>query len=190
MSAFRRPFLSILAFDRSCLNLLKVPREKTPGENDDDVKTESDDSEDKDRKEKKDEGEKEETGEMKAVERREQLSKFPYFRIEMSILNGRELIAMDRGGTSDPYVKVVQASANRKFLDMACYGAENDQMCFLCFMSFCVFLKLDMKILIHSNKICHVRISAKIKGGGGASPDTREEKDGESCVERPVQPLH
>ena len=111
MSAFRRPFLSILAFDRSCLNLLKVPREKTPGENDDDVKTESDDSEDKDRKEKKDEGEKEETGEMKAVERREQLSKFPYFRIEMSILNGRELIAMDRGGTSDPYVKVVQVSA-------------------------------------------------------------------------------
>ena len=139
MSAFRRPFLSILAFDRSCLNLLKVPREKTPGENDDDVKTESDDSEDKDRKEKKDEGEEEETGEMKAVERKEQLSKFPYFRIEMSILNGRELIAMDRGGTSDPYVKVVQASANRKFLDMACYGAENDQMCFLCFMSFCVF---------------------------------------------------
>ena len=47
-----------------------------------------------------------------------------------------------------------------------------------------------MKIPIHSNKICHVTISAKIKGGGGASPDTREEKDGESCVERPVQPLH
>ena len=47
---------------------------------------------------------------MAAAERKEQLSKFPYFRIEMSILNGRELIAMDRGGTSDPYVKVVQVS--------------------------------------------------------------------------------
>ena len=27
-------------------------------------------------------------------------------------------------------------------LDMARYRAENDQMCFLCFMSFCVFFKL------------------------------------------------
>ena len=45
---------------------------------------------------------------MRAAERKKQLGKFPYFRIEMSILNGRELIAMDRGGTSDPYVKVVQ----------------------------------------------------------------------------------
>ena len=32
-----------------------------------------------------------------------------------------------------------------KMLDMARYRAENDQMCFLCFMSFCVFFKLKSK---------------------------------------------
>lgn len=31
-----------------------------------------------------------------------------YFRVEVSILCGRELIAMDRGGTSDPYVMIRQ----------------------------------------------------------------------------------
>ena len=30
-------------------------------------------------------------------------------------------------------------------LDMARYEAENDQMCFLCFTSFCVFVKLEKK---------------------------------------------
>ena len=43
----------------------------------------------------------------------EKLARFrdsSYFRVEVSILCGRDLIAMDRGGTSDPYV---QASCNR-----------------------------------------------------------------------------
>ena len=31
-----------------------------------------------------------------------------YFRVEVSIICGRELIAMDRGGTSDPYVMIRQ----------------------------------------------------------------------------------
>ena len=31
-----------------------------------------------------------------------------YFRVEVSILCGRELISMDRGGTSDPYVMIRQ----------------------------------------------------------------------------------
>ena len=120
MSALRRPFLpliprSLLTLNRSCPNLLKVSTGKTAGENDNEVKTESDEAESNDRKEKKkEEGEEVETGEMTAAERKEHLSKFPYFRIEMSILNGRELIAMDRGGTSDPYVKVVQVSALEK----------------------------------------------------------------------------
>ena len=29
----------------------------------------------------------------------------------MSVLNGRELLAMDRGGTSDPYVRVLQVTS-------------------------------------------------------------------------------
>ena len=87
---------------------------KTAGEDDNEVKTELDEAESNDRKEKKEEGEEvEKAGEMTAAERKEHLSKFPYFRIEMSILNGRELIAMDRGGTSDPYVKVVQVTTIR-----------------------------------------------------------------------------
>lgn len=43
-----------------------------------------------------------------AEEKEEILSKSPYFRVEVSILCGRELIAMDRGGTSDPYVRIMQ----------------------------------------------------------------------------------
>ena len=114
MSALRRPFLltiipSSLLY-RSCPNLLKVARVKAAEENDNEVKNESEDSaEQNDKKrEKQEEEEAGGTEEMKAAERKKQLGKFPYFRIEMSILNGRELIAMDRGGTSDPYVKVVQ----------------------------------------------------------------------------------
>ena len=44
----------------------------------------------------------------KAEEKDEILNKSPYFRVEVSILCGRELIAMDRGGTSDPYVRIMQ----------------------------------------------------------------------------------
>ena len=115
MSALRRPFIPImprllLPLNRFCPNLLKVSVGKTLGENDNGVKTESDEAEPNDSEEKKEA----ERGEMAAAERKERLSKFPYFRIEMSILNGRELIAMDRGGTSDPYVKVVQVSALEK----------------------------------------------------------------------------
>ena len=116
MSALRRPFLSLiprcslLPLKPLCPNLLKVSTGKTAGENDNEVKTESDEVEPNDREEKKEDGEE---VEMAAAERKEELGKFPYFRIEMSILNGRELIAMDRGGTSDPYVKVVQVSRIR-----------------------------------------------------------------------------
>ena len=114
MPFLRRPFLltiipSSLLY-RSCPNLLKVAHGKTAEENDNEVKTESEDS--AEQNDKKGENQEEEeaggTEEMRAAERKKQLGKFPYFRIEMSILNGRELIAMDRGGTSDPYVKVVQ----------------------------------------------------------------------------------
>merc|ERR1712142_351383 len=45
---------------------------------------------------------------MTAEEKEDILSKSPYFRVEVSILCGRELIAMDRGGTSDPYVMIMQ----------------------------------------------------------------------------------
>ena len=117
MSALRRPFLpfliprSLLPLNPSCPNLLKVSTGKTVGENDNEVKL--DEAEHNESKEKKEEGEEVGKGEMTAEERREHLGKFPYFRIEMSILNGRELIAMDRGGTSDPYVKVVQVTTIR-----------------------------------------------------------------------------
>ena len=118
MSALRRPFLpfltlrSLLPLNRSCPNLLKVSTGKTAaGENDNEVKTAE--AELNNREEKEEEEDEVETEEMRAAERKEQLGKFPYFRIEMSILNGRDLIAMDRGGTSDPYVKVVQVSAKR-----------------------------------------------------------------------------
>ena len=40
------------------------------------------------------------------------LSSSPYFRVEVSILCGRELIAMDRGGTSDPYVLIKQHNSD------------------------------------------------------------------------------
>ena len=45
---------------------------------------------------------------FQAEEKEDILSKSPYFRVEVSILCGRELIAMDRGGTSDPYVMIMQ----------------------------------------------------------------------------------
>ena len=45
-------------------------------------------------------------------EKQELFSSSPYFRVEVSILCGRELIAMDRGGTSDPYVLIKQHNSD------------------------------------------------------------------------------
>ena len=35
------------------------------------------------------------------------LRKYPYFKIQAHIINGRDLLAMDRGGVSDPYIKCI-----------------------------------------------------------------------------------
>ena len=46
---------------------------------------------------------------LHVIDKKEEiLSKSPYFRVEVSILFGRELIAMDRGGTSDAYVQIMR----------------------------------------------------------------------------------
>ena len=45
---------------------------------------------------------------FKDEEKMEILQSSSYFRVEVSILCGRELIVMDRGGTSDPYVMIRQ----------------------------------------------------------------------------------
>ena len=36
------------------------------------------------------------------------MRKHPYFKLDIVIASGKHLIAMDRGGTSDPYVKCIQ----------------------------------------------------------------------------------
>ena len=41
---------------------------------------------------------------------------------------------------------------NMPEIDMARYEAENDQMCFLCFMSFCVFFVVKFAKVIRSNR--------------------------------------
>ena len=41
-----------------------------------------------------------------------------------------------------------QQRQQHPYLDMARYGAENDQMCFLCFHVFCVFLTKKSFVLI------------------------------------------
>ena len=35
------------------------------------------------------------------------LRKYPFFKIQAHLINGRDLLAMDRGGVSDPYVKCI-----------------------------------------------------------------------------------
>lgn len=46
---------------------------------------------------------------MQEAERKMEFRKHPYFKLDVVIASGKQLIAMDRGGTSDPYVKCVQA---------------------------------------------------------------------------------
>ena len=38
-----------------------------------------------------------------------ELRKHPFFKLHVEVRNGKGLIAMDRGGTSDPYLKCIQA---------------------------------------------------------------------------------
>ena len=42
-------------------------------------------------------------------ERKAELRKHPFFQLHCEVRNGKGLIAMDRGGTSDPYLKCTQA---------------------------------------------------------------------------------
>ena len=35
------------------------------------------------------------------------LRKYPFFKIQAHIIDGRDLLAMDRGGVSDPYIKCI-----------------------------------------------------------------------------------
>ena len=41
-------------------------------------------------------------------EKTQALTRSPYFQLSLSILSGTDLVVMDRGGTSDPYVKIMQ----------------------------------------------------------------------------------
>ena len=43
------------------------------------------------------------------------LRKYPYFKIQAHIINGRDLLAMDRGGVSDPYIKCIHGQGSKLF---------------------------------------------------------------------------
>jgi len=45
------------------------------------------------------------TPQLSAEEKKRMLRMYPYFRLEVHLLQGKNLIAMDRGGVSDPYVR-------------------------------------------------------------------------------------
>merc|ERR1711981_1045670 len=45
------------------------------------------------------------SSQQSAEERRKSLRMYTYFRLEIHLLQGNDLLAMDRGGVSDPYVK-------------------------------------------------------------------------------------
>ena len=42
-----------------------------------------------------------------------ELRKHPFFKLHVEVRNGKGLIAMDRGGTSDPYLKCIQGLGTR-----------------------------------------------------------------------------
>ena len=44
---------------------------------------------------------------FQAEEKKKMLRKYPYFKIQAHLINGRDLLAMDRGGVSDPYIKCI-----------------------------------------------------------------------------------
>ena len=46
---------------------------------------------------------------LQPEEKTEALSISPYFHIRLKVISGHDLVVMDRGGTSDPYVKVMQS---------------------------------------------------------------------------------
>ena len=41
-----------------------------------------------------------------------ELRKHPFFKLHFEVRNGKGLIAMDRGGTSDPYLKCIQGGTH------------------------------------------------------------------------------
>ena len=49
---------------------------------------------------------------MQPEERKMELRKHPFFKLHFEVRNGKGLIAMDRGGTSDPYLKCIQGGTH------------------------------------------------------------------------------